>query len=329
MNLIGFDIGGTKCACVLGKMTASEDAIDIVDKIAFPTMNGPEPSLKALFGHAHELMERNGLTAADIAGIGISCGGPLDSRNGVILSPPNLPGWDNVPVVAMTEAHFGIRTLVQNDANACAMAEWKYGAGKGYRNVVFFTFGTGMGAGLILDGHLYSGTTDLAGEVGHIRLSERGPVGFGKEGSFEGWCSGGGIAQVGQIHARKRIQMGEKVAYCASLDDLPSVTAKSIAEAAYAGDETAWTVYKTVSEYLGRGLSTVIDIINPEVIILGSIYGRSRDLIEEHMMRIIREESIAYSARACKIVPAMLSENIGDMAALVLGAEASRKPDIR
>lgn len=329
MNLIGFDIGGTKCACVLGKMTDSEDAIEIVDKIAFPTMNGPKLSLKALFGHTHELMERNTLTTADIAGIGISCGGPLDSRNGIILSPPNLPGWDNVPIVAMTEAHFGIRTLVQNDANACAMAEWKYGAGKGFRNVAFFTFGTGMGAGLILDGHLYSGTTDLAGEVGHIRLSEHGPVGFGKEGSFEGWCSGGGIAQVGQIYARKRIQMGEKAAYCASLEDLPSVTAKSIAEAAYAGDETARTVYKTVSEYLGRGLSTVIDIINPEMIILGSIYGRSRDLIEEHMLRVIREESITYSAKACKIVPAMLSENIGDMAALVLGAEASRKPDIR
>ena len=145
MNLIGFDIGGTKCACVLGKMTASEDAIEIVDKITFPTMNGPKPSLKALFEHTHELMERNSLTAADIAGIGISCGGPLDSRNGIILSPPNLPGWDNVPIVTMTEAHFGIKALVQNDANAGAMAEWKYGAGKGYRNVAFFTFGTGMG----------------------------------------------------------------------------------------------------------------------------------------------------------------------------------------
>ena len=107
------------------------------------------------------------------------------------------------------------------------------------------------------------------------------------------------------------------------------MTAKSIAEAAYAGDETARIVYKTVSEYLGRGLSMVIDIINPEVIILGSIYGRSRDLIEEHMMRVIREESITYSAQACKIVPAMLADSIGDMAALVLGAEASRKPNIR
>ena len=263
---------------------------------------------------------------SQIAGIGISCGGPLDSRNGIILSPPNLPGWDNVPIVEMTEKRLGIKAFVQNDANACAMAEWKYGAGKGYDNVVFFTFGTGMGAGLILDGRLYSGTCDLAGEVGHLRLSGHGPVGFGKEGSFEGWCSGGGIAQVGQTMARQRIQMGAKTAYCGSLDELPAVTAKSIAEAAYAGDETAREVYRTVASYLGRGLALIIDVLNPEVIILGSIFGRSRDLIEPYMLEVVHREAIGFSAAKCRIVPAGLGEHIGDMAALVLAVEASKKP---
>lgn len=325
MNILGFDIGGTKCAVVLGKTDCVETSIEIADKLAFPTEVGPEKTIEKLFETAHQVLERNNLTTDDIIGIGISCGGPLDSKNGIVLSPPNLPGWDEIHIVEMTEKHFGVKAFVQNDANACAMAEWKYGAGKGYDNVIFFTFGTGMGAGLILDGRLYSGTTDLAGEVGHIRLSERGPVGFGKEGSFEGWCSGGGIAQVGQIYARKRIQMGEKVAYCASLADLPSVTAKNIAEAAHNGDETAIEVYKTISEYLGRGLSTIIDILNPQVIILGSIYGRAKDLIDPHMYKLLEQESISYSIRACKIVPAALSENIGDMAALVLGVEASKK----
>ena len=109
---------------------------------------------------------------------------------------------------------------MQNDANAGAIAEWKYGAGKGYNNLIFLTFGTGMGAGLILNGKLYSGTTDLAGEVGHIRLAEMGPVGFGKAGSFEGFCSGGGIAQLAQIKVREKLQMGEKVSFCESIDDL-------------------------------------------------------------------------------------------------------------
>lgn len=325
MNILGFDIGGTKCAVVLGKTDCVETGIEIADKMAFPTEPGPEKTIAKLFETAHQVLERNNLTTDDIIGIGISCGGPLDSKNGIVLSPPNLPGWDEIHIVEMTEKHFGVKAFVQNDANACAMAEWKYGAGKGYDNVIFFTFGTGMGAGLILDGRLYSGTTDLAGEVGHIRLSERGPVGFGKEGSFEGWCSGGGIAQVGQIYARKRIQMGEKVAYCASLADLPSVTAKNIAEAAHNGDETALDVYKTISEYLGRGLSTIIDILNPQVIILGSIYGRAKDLIDPYMLKVLEQESISYSVKACKIVPAALSENIGDMAALVLGVEASKK----
>ncbi len=325
MKLIGFDIGGTKCATILGETDASGQ-VNIVEKIVFPTKKGPEASLTAIYSSTEELLHKNGLQPSQIAGIGISCGGPLDSRNGIILSPPNLPGWDNVPIVEMTEKRLGIKAFVQNDANACAMAEWKYGAGKGYDNVVFFTFGTGMGAGLILDGRLYSGTCDLAGEVGHLRLSGHGPVGFGKEGSFEGWCSGGGIAQVGQTMARQRIQMGAKTAYCSSLDELPAVTAKSIAEAAYAGDETAREVYRTVASYLGRGLALIIDVLNPEVIILGSIFGRSRDLIEPYMLEVVHREAIGFSAAKCRIVPAGLGEHIGDMAALVLAVEASKKP---
>lgn len=325
MKLIGFDIGGTKCATILGETDASGQ-VNIVEKIVFPTKKGPEASLTAIYSSTEELLHKNGLQPSQIAGIGISCGGPLDSRNGIILSPPNLPGWDNVPIVEMTEKRLGIKAFVQNDANACAMAEWKYGAGKGYDNVVFFTFGTGMGAGLILDGRLYSGTCDLAGEVGHLRLSGHGPVGFGKEGSFEGWCSGGGIAQVGQTMARQRIQMGAKTAYCSSLDELPAVTAKSIAEAAYAGDETAREVYRMVARYLGRGLALIIDVLNPEVIILGSIFGRSRDLIEPYMLGVVHREAIGFSAAKCRIVPAGLGEHIGDMAALVLAVEASKKP---
>lgn len=325
MKLIGFDIGGTKCATILGETDASGQ-VNIVEKIVFPTKKGPEASLTAIYSSTEELLHKNGLQPSQIAGIGISCGGPLDSRNGIILSPPNLPGWDNVPIVEMTEKRLGIKAFVQNDANACAMAEWKYGAGKGYDNVVFFTFGTGMGAGLILDGRLYSGTCDLAGEVGNLRLSGHGPVGFGKEGSFEGWCSGGGIAQVGQTMARQRIQMGAKTAYCSSLDELPAVTAKSIAEAAYAGDETAREVYRMVARYLGRGLALIIDVLNPEVIILGSIFGRSRDLIEPYMLEVVHREAIGFSAAKCRIVPAGLGEHIGDMAALVLAVEASKKP---
>jgi glucokinase len=319
--LLGFDVGGTKCAVLIGETRG--ERIEIVKKEVMPTDRPVYAMIEALFLCAGRMLGTEGLAALE--GIGISCGGPLSSKRGMILSPPNLPGWDNIPMVRMTEERFGIRTLLQNDANACAMAEWKFGAGMGYSNVIFLTFGTGMGAGLILDGRLYSGTTDLAGEVGHLRLSEMGPVGFGKAGSFEGWASGGGIAQLAQIMVREKLQMGVSVSFCASLEQLPLLTAKIVAEAAHAGDVLAKEIYRVCGQYLGRGLSLLIDVLNPEIIILGSIFGRVQGLIETSMRAVIDAEALADSNAACKIVPAGLGESIGDVAALTLADFISRE----
>ena len=315
--LLGFDIGGTKCAVIIGNLSL-ENTIDIIDKRVLPTTLPVYGMIERLFTTAEELLDQHGLSKEKIEGIGISCGGPLSSKKGLILSPPNLPGWDSIPIVEMTEKRFGRKTLLQNDANACAVAEWKYGAGKGYDNLIFLTFGTGMGAGLILDGRLYSGISDLAGEVGHIRLADMGPVGFGKAGSFEGYCSGGGIAQLAQIKARERLQTGVKVSFCESLAELDNITAKSVAEAAFNGDEVAKEVYRICGEYLGKALAMFIDILNPELIILGSIYGRSRQLLQTEMYKVIQREAYFESHQVCKIVSAGLGESIGDIAALSL-----------
>lgn len=320
--IVGFDIGGTKCAVILGEEVSSGE-LEIRDKIIVPTDKPVYEMIDALYEHAGAILERNGVNLENIQGIGISCGGPLSSKRGMILSPPNLPGWDNIPIVEMTRQRFNKPVLLQNDANACAMAEWKYGAGKGYENLVFLTFGTGMGAGLILNGKLYSGTTDLAGEVGHLRLSDMGPVGFGKAGSFEGWCSGGGIAQLAQIRVRQRLQMGEQVSFCTKLEDLPGLTAKIVAEAAYRGDATAIGIYRDCGTYLGKALALLIDTLNPELIIMGSIYGRAQSLLEPAMRAVLEKEAIQDSYQACKIVPAHLSENIGDIAALSLAIQAA------
>ena len=247
--------------------------------------------IEELFVVAEALLSKNSVAMEDLTGIGISCGGPLSSKKGIILSPPNLPGWDNIPIVKLTESRFGKRVLLQNDANACAVAEWKFGAGKGYDNVIFLTFGTGMGAGLILNGRLYSRTSDFAGEVGHLRLADMGPVGFGKAGSFEGFCSGGGIAQLAQVKVRERLQIGESVLFCSGLNELDKLTAKLVAEAAYKGDELALDIYDTCAEYLGSGLSLLIDILNPEVIIMGSIYGRAKSLLDKRMLQVISREA--------------------------------------
>ena len=320
--LLGFDIGGTKSAVILGNIKENDD-LELTDKVVLPTNKPVYEMIELLFASAESMLQKHAVSKKDISGIGISCGGPLSSKKGIILSPPNLPGWNNIPIVELTKNRFGRNVLLQNDANACAVAEWKHGAGRGYNNLIFLTFGTGMGAGLILDGKLYSGITDLAGEVGHLRLAEMGPVGFGKAGSFEGFCSGGGIAQLAQIKVRQKLQMGEKVSFCQNLNDLPDLTAKIVAEAAYKGDALAIDIYKTCAEYLGRGLSLLIDILNPEIIIMGSIYGRAKTLIEPYMKEMIEREAIFESQRECRIEPAGLSENIGDMAALTL-AELSK-----
>jgi glucokinase len=254
--------------------------------------------------------------------IGISCGGPLDSQNGVILGPPNLPGWDRVEIVKILENHYGVPVKLQNDANACAVAEWKFGAGKGAENVIFLTFGTGFGAGLILDGKLYSGTNGNAGEVGHIRLAKDGPVGYGKAGSFEGFCSGGGLAQLGRTLAERRLAEGTPTAFCKSREELDNITAKLLAEYASAGDPDAKAVFDLCARRLGEGLSLIVDIINPDRIVIGSIYERCEELLAPGMNEVLRREALSPALEVCRVVPASLGDRIGDVAALSVAIDS-------
>ena len=250
--LAGIDIGGTKCAVCLGETAG--DGVQVIAKRRFLTLPTPAATL-AEIGETLATLLAEHPTSRPTA-VGISCGGPLDSRAGLILSPPNLPGWDRFDVVAPLRARLGVRVVLQNDANACALAEWRWGAGRGCRNMVFLTFGTGMGAGLILDGRLYSGANDMAGEVGHVRLEHAGPVGYGKAGSFEGFCSGGGIAQLGRSLAAERLAAGQPPAFCHSVADLPDVSAEKIGLATLA--EEALPISLAVCQIVPAGLGEAV-----------------------------------------------------------------------
>jgi len=315
--VIGFDIGGTKCAVCVGEEVNGE--LLIKDKKVIPTDKSVSP---------YEMIDRLCAEAekitSDFSLIGISCGGPLDSQKGIIMSPPNLPGWDDVKIVSYLKEKYQGEVYIENDANACAVAEWKYGAGKGSKNMIFLTFGTGLGAGLILDGRLYRGANDMAGEVGHIRLNSFGPVGYGKAGSFEGFCSGGGIAQLGKTYALEKLQMGEKVSFCKDMSELENISAKTIADCANKNEADALEIYRLCGEMLGRGLSILVDILNPEKIVLGSIFQRSENLIRESMEKVLSKECLGFSLSACEVLPAKLEENIGDYAALSV-ASMNRK----
>ncbi|TSA34749.1 MAG: ROK family protein [Porphyromonadaceae bacterium] len=308
---LGLDIGGTKCSVVAG-----DAAFSIKRKIVFDTRTerSYQVILSEFKNHIRSILAD--FTGYHLKRIGISCGGPLDSKKGIIYSPPNLPGWDNVPITKIFSDDFGVETVIQNDANACALAEWLMGAGKGTSNMIFLTFGTGMGSGLILNGKLYSGTNDLGGEVGHMRLEKTGPIGFGKAGSFEGFCSGGGIAQLAKSMVSERLTNNQTVGFCPSPEMISEIDTKMVALAAQAGDPVANEIIGISAEYLGQGLAILIDILNPECIVIGSIYARNEMLFKPLVDKILQREAIPSALEVCRIIPAELGDSIGDYAAL-------------
>lgn len=314
--LAGIDIGGTKCAVSLGRVAG--ERIEIVEKTRFPTPTTPDATLEQFVTHLQMLLAKQG---EPLTAIGISCGGPLDSRKGLILSPPNLPEWDAVPIVQHFASAFNVPVALQNDANAGALAEWLWGAGQGCENMIFLTFGTGMGAGFILNGRLYSGTNDMAGEVGHIRLSENGPTGYGKAGSFEGFCSGGGIKQLSTTYAQSALEQGNPPAFAPTIDDLDAITAEKVATSY---DPLAREIFEVVAQRLGQGLSLLIDILNPERIIIGGIYMRQHTVLEPIMRTVLERETLSHSLAVCQILPAGLGEFIGDYAALAVARYQKR-----
>lgn len=307
-NYLGIDIGGTKCAVVAG-----DEQGRIIGKHTIPT-EAPSVTLKNILTLSKSLMAASG----NIVAAGISCGGPLDAEKGIIKSPPNLPGWDDISIVRIIRDELHINAVLENDANACALAEWRFGAGRGTSEMIFLTFGTGMGAGIIINGKILDGANGNAGEIGHIRLTRFGPIGYGKQGSFEGFVSGGGIAMMAKNAVVEQLQRHRVVMDCKTAADIDRLTAKSVAEFAKKGDRTAISIYETCGEMLGRGLAVLIDILNPEMIVIGSIFQRDEALLRGSMEKVLAEECLPSSLNAVKIVPAGLGDDIGNYAALSL-----------
>ena len=311
MYYIGIDIGGTKCAAVIGKQF--DDAFRIEDKIVFPTAD-KEPYI--VLNEFCAFIEKY-IKTHKIAGIGVSCGGPLDSKSGIVMSPPSLPRWDNIRIVDYFEKKYGIRTVLRNDADACAVAEWRYGAGRGSNNMIFLTFGTGFGAGLILNGRLYSGTNDNAGEIGHVRLTKSGPVGYHKAGSCEGYCSGSGIVRLAHIMSQKDVYKDSYNVFLKSVGE-NNVSAKTIAEYARKGNKFCKAIYRKSGEMLGRTLSIFVDLLNPEKIVIGGVFMRAYDLLYPSALKIMKRECLSASLERVAVLPAGLGENVGDYAALAI-----------
>jgi glucokinase len=324
-NVIGIDIGGTKCAVVLA---TAGPAIRIVDRVTFLTATDRDFQYDKgrIFAAVRDLMAKHDLATEDITAIGVSCGGPLNSKQGIVLCPPNLPNWVNVPIVHMLEEEFGIPSYLQNDAKACALVEWRLGAGRGCHNMIFLTMGTGMGSGIIANDELICGANDMGGEVGHIRIEKDGPVGFGKHGSFEGFTSGGGIARLAQQMAREALARNDAYAFGKNEGMIDRLDTKTLAEFARNGDADAIGIFSIVGEKLGRGIAYLIDILNPEAVVIGSIFVRCEDLLRPWMEEVLDKECISFSRQACRVVPAQTGESIGDLASVMVAVHGHHIP---
>ena len=312
MYYAGIDIGGTKSAVIIGKVEGEN--ITVVDKERFSTQaHEPNIMLEKYKTVLKGLLEKLGI---EIAGIGISCGGPLDHKRGIIMSPPNLMAWDNIAITDYLTEAFNVPVSLQNDANACAVAEWKFGAGKGTDNMAFLTFGTGIGAGLILNGKLFAGNDCMAGEVGHIRAAANGPTGYGKAGSYEGFCSGAGIAKLCADMVTAELDNGSYPAILRRCGSIQEITAKHVGDMADEGDPLCIEVYRQSGEKLGNLLSVMIDLLNLDCVVIGSIFMRSEHLIRPAMQASINRETLPVSNRRCRILPSGLKETVGDIAAI-------------
>lgn len=293
--ILGFDIGGTKTTVLAG---SAEGDVFERRQLASDAETGFDRMWTHITAAADELVALRGRPTA----VGVSIGGPLDHRRGIVYSPPNLPGWDGIRLKDRLSDRFGAPTFVEHDAKAGLLAEWYFGAARGLRDVVFLTLGTGLGCGLLLDGNLYRGANDSSGEIGHWRMASRGPTAYGKRGSWEAFSSGAGLPRLAR-HLRP------------ARDWSGSMTAEELVAMARSGDHDAAQIIHSSAVWLGRGIAKLIDLLDPELVILGAMAVRAGDLYLPVVQRVVQRETIT-GPRPRRIVAAALGERIGDVAAL-------------
>lgn len=299
--LFGLDIGGTKTSFILGDTDGR-----ILRRIEVPTpANEPfEPAIEKIAAAAGGMLAECRANGFDKpTAISVSVGGPLDIERGILYAPPHLAAWGEAHLKERLETAFNLPVYVEHDGNAGALAEFYFGAGRGARNMIFLTMGTGLGAGLILNGQIYHGATDMAGEVGHIRMAENGPLQYGKAGSWEGFCSGAGLVSLAHWLYPDRWAS--------------DLITRDVISQALAGDPTAREVVAESGRWFGRGLALLVDILNPDMIVIGTLGVVLGDLLLDPARAMVQSEALPRAAQACQIIPAQLGNRLGDIAALM------------
>jgi glucokinase len=311
--VLGLDIGGTKLAA--GVVTPHGTVLSF---LVTPSRakDGARLTLDRLYELGREALTRAGVTR--VAAVGIGCGGPLDPYRGILLCPPHLPGWIDVPVVAWTEESFGVPAVVDNDATAAAAGEHRFGVGVGTRDMVYLTLSTGVGGGLVIDGKVYRGAAGNGGELGHITVDRDGRPchSCGRRGCLEAYVSGPSIAE----RTREALAAGAD----SPLAALPELTAADVERAALAGDPVAVAVWDATVDALACGLTSIVNLVEPELVVLGGGVTRAG----EHLIGPVREavlrQAMRPAARAVRIVRAGLGDRVGVVGAAAIAIERLR-----
>jgi len=314
-TIIGLDIGGTKIAIVEGTAEAQ-----ILQRTEVPTQarrpfDETFPSLAILID---QTIERATLAGRAAAALSVSIGGPLRINEGLLIDPPHLPGWHGVHLKDRLQARFpALPVFIEHDGNAGALAEFYFGAGRQYPNLqhlIFLTFGTGLGAGLIVNGRILHGASDTAGEIGHWRLAPSGPIGFGKAGSWEGFASGAGLVELAAQMFPQRWT--------------PATPIRQLVDMMLLNDPDALQVAEVAGQWMGRGLALLVDAFNPQVIVLGSLAVVLGERILAPARRLLAIEGLPPAVAACQVIPAVLGSAIGDVAALTAALTAIQRSDL-
>lgn len=304
---IGVDVGGTKIAAA---MVEPDGSINRRFRTETRAVEGPDKVIERICQGIEQVMGEE-----KVDGIGIACPGPLDARTGVILSPPNLPGWDRIPLKDRLEERFGVPVRVENDANAAAWGEYLLGAGRGADPLVYMTVSTGIGGGVVLDGHLFRGADTYAGEVGHMIVDPRGALcGCGRRGCLEAMASGTAIARAAEEAVRNgNSRIRELSGKCAP-------RAEHVFAAFREGDETAARIISEEIRYLAIGIANIVHLLNPRVIVIGGGVASAGEVFFAPLRERISTYLMPSFANTFEIRPAELGEDAGVIGAAALWA---------
>jgi len=311
-KILGIDLGGTKILTAVanteGKMLSRDHSIT-------PAKEGPDVVVKSILESVGRALDQAHIAAADLTAIGLGAPGLSNPETGILFTSPNLPGWKDVPLRDIIAKELGKEAFLINDANAAAVGELYFGAGRGARNFIYITVSTGIGGGIIIDGKIYTGPTGTAGELGHMVIDDEGPqCNCGNKGCWETLASGTALSR----EARHRIKEGAATSIMKYAGgNIEKIDAEAIHEAAQAGDKVANELIARTAYYLGVGLANLVNIFNPEVIIIGGGLSNIGDMLLKPAFEEAGRRAFRQSYQAVRFARAELGRNSG-----VLGAAA-------